>query len=43
MKSTYIFLIIFGSIFGSCVLFNPVVKCYYYCFPYKNNENVIEI
>ena len=40
MDSTYIFLIIFGSVFGSCLLFNPVVKCYYYCFPYKREQTV---
>ena len=42
MEPTYTFLIIFGTVFGSCVLFNPVVKCYYYCFPYKK-EQTIEI
>ena len=40
MKPVYVFLIIFGSVFGSCVLFNPVVKCYYYCFPYKREQTV---
>ncbi len=42
MEPTYTFLIIFGTVFGSCILFNPVVKCYYYCFPYKR-EQTIEI
>ena len=42
MEPTYTFLIIFGTVFGSCILFNPVVKCYYYCFPYKK-EQTIEI
>ena len=42
MESVYIFLIIFGTVFGPCVLFNPLVKCYYYCFPYKK-EHVVEI
>ena len=42
MEPTYTFLIIFGTVFGSCVLFNPVVKCYYYCFPYKR-EQTLEI
>lgn len=40
MKPIYVFLIIFGSVVGSCVLFNPVVKCYYYCFPYKREQTV---
>lgn len=40
MEPTYTFLIIFGTVFGSCVLFNPVVKCYYYCFPYKREQTV---
>ena len=42
MEPTYTFLIIFGTVFGSCLLFNPVVKCYYYFFPYKR-EHVVEI
>ena len=42
MEAIYIFLIIFGTVFGPCVLFNPVVKCYYYLFPYKR-ENVVEV
>ena len=40
MEPTYTFLIIFGTVFGSCILFNPVVKCYYYCFPYKREQTV---
>lgn len=42
MEAIYIFLIIFGTVFGSCVLFNPLVKCYYYLFPYKR-EHAIEV
>ena len=42
MESVYTFLIIFGTVTGSCIMFNPVVKCYYYCFPYKR-EQTIEI
>ena len=42
MEPTYTFLIIFGTVFGSCLLFNPVVKCYYYFFPYRR-EHVVEI
>ena len=42
MEPIYTFLIIIGTVGGSCVLFNPVVKCYYYLFPYKR-EHVVEI
>ena len=40
MEPTYTFLIIFGTVCGSYILFNPVVKCYYYCFPYKREQTV---
>ncbi len=42
MESVYTFLIIFGTVTGSCIMFNPVVKCYYYCFPYKS-EQIFEV
>ena len=42
MESVYTFLIIFGTVTGSCILFNPVVKCYYYWFPYKR-EHTVEV
>ena len=42
MEPTYTFLLIFGTVVGSCLLFNPVVKCYYYFFPYRR-EHVVEI
>ena len=42
MKGVYIFLIVFGTICATYAVFEPVVKCYYKCFPYKQ-EQIIEV
>ena len=42
MEGVYIFLIVFGTICATYTVFEPVVKCYYKCFPYKR-EQIIEV
>ncbi len=42
MEGVYIFLIVFGTICAMYAFFEPVVKCYYKCFPY-NREQIIEV
>jgi hypothetical protein len=42
MEGVYIFLIVFGTICAMYAFFEPVVKCYYKCFPYKR-EQIIEV
>ena len=38
MEGVYIFLIVFGTICATYAVFEPVVKCYYKCFPYKREQ-----
>ena len=42
MEGVYIFLIVLGTIWGVYYLLEPVFKCYYKCFP-KRQEYDIEV
>lgn len=40
MEGVYIFLIVFGTICATYAVFEPVVKCYYKCFPRKREYDI---
>ena len=42
MEGVYIFLIVFGTIWGVYYLLEPCFNCYYKCFPRKR-EQIIEV